>query len=504
MFTFLFGLRRFLQRTENRRRRRSQQTHVKEPPHESAPMNRQINQWFGAGKQLPSRRRPSSVRLAVETLEDRTAPAVFTVTSFSEGPGGLRDAVLQAKANADASNTINLAAGTYTLTGALLLDSPIVLDIKTYEILGAGEQDTIIQGDGSDRVFDIYGHANFMRVNVWMQNLSIKGGRAHDSGGDNPAGFSFGGGILIRGFGGGVGWGANVILDHVTIEDNQAIGVAGTQGNHAKAGLAAGGGIFVEAGSLTLLNCTIVNNLAAGGNGLAGAEATQFSPGGPAGDGGDALGGGIYVLHGGFLRGDSSTWTMGPGPDRLLVQNSTISNNRAEGGAGGQGGSATNIGSATLSGGAGGNGGGAFGAGIAIGPPLFEQEPENPGNPRLGVWFFNSDVSTNTARGGNGGFGGNGSNGFAAPGGHAGSGGAGGDARGGGIFDLGSGILALNVVDSSLIDNSALGGNGAGGGQGGVGNPGGGAGGGGDGGAAQGGGIFATFTRLFVSNSTMP
>src|SRR5436305_1409453 len=107
----------------------------------------------GVGKRPRQR-----VRLQCEMLEDRTSPAVFTVTNFSEGPGGLRDAILQANANSDASNTINLQAANYQLTNAaagnLLIANTAALPSKTLTIAGVGQNSSIIAGGSgwADRI----------------------------------------------------------------------------------------------------------------------------------------------------------------------------------------------------------------------------------------------------------------------------------------------------------------------------------------------------------------
>ena len=81
-------------------------------------------------RQLAPRRR-RSLGLILEELEIRLAPAVFNVmpTPVDGTSGSLRNAIEQADSNSDASNTINLAAGTYQLAdttdGSLLIrDQP--------------------------------------------------------------------------------------------------------------------------------------------------------------------------------------------------------------------------------------------------------------------------------------------------------------------------------------------------------------------------------------------
>jgi hypothetical protein len=72
------------------------------------------------------------------------------------------------------------------------------------------------------------------------------------------------------------------------------VGGSGGQGGHG--GSAYGGGLYVPAGSVTVRNATIVgNNEANAGPGGAGGNAVASAVGGAGGTGGEAAGGGIYV-----------------------------------------------------------------------------------------------------------------------------------------------------------------------------------------------------------------
>src|SRR5262245_59204251 len=76
----------------------------------------------------PVRRTRSTARL--ETLEDRTAPATFPVTSLNDdGPGSLRVAILAANSSRGAdvisfgvAGTIQLASALPAVTGRLTID----------------------------------------------------------------------------------------------------------------------------------------------------------------------------------------------------------------------------------------------------------------------------------------------------------------------------------------------------------------------------------------------
>src|SRR5262245_8200494 len=84
-----------------------------------------------------TRRRRAGFRPRLETLEDRTAPAVFTVTNTADsGPGSLRQAVLAANAAAGADSiafdpavfakpqTIQMATGRLTITDPVTIQGP--------------------------------------------------------------------------------------------------------------------------------------------------------------------------------------------------------------------------------------------------------------------------------------------------------------------------------------------------------------------------------------------
>ena len=89
----------------------------------------------------------------LEELEGRFAPATFNpLPSAVDGTSqSLRNAILTADANGDASNTISLAAGTYSLTDAaagnlLIQDTAGGVASKTFTLVGQGPSSTIITG----------------------------------------------------------------------------------------------------------------------------------------------------------------------------------------------------------------------------------------------------------------------------------------------------------------------------------------------------------------------
>jgi hypothetical protein len=212
-----------------------------------------------------------------------------------------------------------------------------------------------------------------------------------------------------------------------TIFDNQG----GYGGN---GGSASGGGLYSEDSTLALANVIVTGNGARGGAGGAGADSPQTSAfgssshyGGFGGSGGASAGGGIYL-----------------GSGSLTLSSVSLSDNVAQGGSGGAGGTG-------FSGGGGGVGGNAAGGGLY--------------SAASSMTVADVTVATNTARGGAGG---NGGNGFlvlsvsGSPG--AGLwGGDGGSASGGGIAAVSS---HLNATGATISGNVAQGGNGGEGGSG--------------------------------------
>jgi hypothetical protein len=438
-------------------------------------------------------KRAPSTRLSVLQLEDRTVPSTFTVHNLADsGPDSLRQAVLDSNAQPGADvirfapaardGTIALTGGELSITDDLILDGP-------------GVNRLTISGNDTSRVFSVSGGA----TDVEIRDLTIANGRATDATAVGPFGpVTMGGGLLNTG--------ARVILSHVTLANNQAVGpiaqggaianfsgatlvvthstftenrAAGTSygsagaivsdggsvlvldhstftGNQATASLGAGpvviqgnavGGAVKSAGGsqATVLHSTFEGNLARGGNG---------ADGGPGQKGGDAGFGVAGALENAFYSfvGPAASSTM-------TVAHSTFLANRALGGAGGTGA-------------AGGNGRGGPGGAISnAGSTLTISHSRFLGNQSQG------------GRGGNGGVGGNG--------------GTGGPGTGGVINNSNptGGILlraTLHVSDSLFLGNEAIGGAGGNGGSGGN---------GGAGGVGQGGGLNNGFSDWDVRDS---
>src|SRR4051812_889538 len=87
---------------------------------------------------IRNNRRPN-FRPRLESLESRLSPAIYNVTGFADGAGGisgsgpfmattLRAAIVAANANPD-SDIINLAAGTYTVNNSGLGELAITQNV---------------------------------------------------------------------------------------------------------------------------------------------------------------------------------------------------------------------------------------------------------------------------------------------------------------------------------------------------------------------------------------
>src|SRR5262249_23195314 len=126
-----------------------------------------------------------------ETLEDRSLPSTFMVTSLVDRvPGSLRQAVLDANANPGAdtihfdkklSGRIGLTGGELVITGDLTIDGP-------------GADKITVSGKGTIRVMRIDG------VTVEISGLTIADGRADKGGGIwNAGGRLRLGGVVVSG-----------------------------------------------------------------------------------------------------------------------------------------------------------------------------------------------------------------------------------------------------------------------------------------------------------------
>ncbi|MHC4457696.1 MAG: CFI-box-CTERM domain-containing protein [Planctomycetota bacterium] len=197
----------------------------------------------------------------------------------------LREAIIAANASPDA-NTITLPAGTYTLSISGIGEDEAAtgdLDIThNLTIEGSGAGDTIIDGNGIDRLFHIIESSGF-GITVEITGVTIRNGYADMGGGvfNNQSGM-----VTITDssisdntadWGGGISNGStgSVELFGVTVSGNDAAGPGGggilnhgsmtltnttVSGNVASSNFTNGGSGIVNTGTLDLLNVTIYNN----------------------------------------------------------------------------------------------------------------------------------------------------------------------------------------------------------------------------------------------------
>lgn len=208
---------------------------------------------------------------------------------------------------------IVLAAGDYNLNAPLHINSTITLTGASSD--SENPPTTTLNGQGSTRVFYIESGT----VNI--SALIIANGHTDGSSGGDASGAGASGGGGSAGMGGGVFIkDGDVTFTNVVFQNNQAIGGAGgagggiddsvsgaiggiggsdgaggggnggSLGGGGGGGAALGGAIFILNGDLNLIDCTIQDNLARGGNG--GSASTED------GDAGYGRGGGIYVATG--------------------------------------------------------------------------------------------------------------------------------------------------------------------------------------------------------------
>jgi len=176
-----------------------------------------------------------AVALGIAALAAPSADAAtFNVTNLNDsGAGSLRQAVLDANANAGA-DVITFQSG---LSGTITLTTGELDLYDAVDIQGPGPATLSVSGNNASRVFYIYSPANGP-IDVTISGLTITGG-------NDP---SEGGGI--------VDFSENLTLDNDVITNNTTDGF--------------GGGVAKEqlAGTLTVLNSTISGNHAGSGGGI--------------------------------------------------------------------------------------------------------------------------------------------------------------------------------------------------------------------------------------------
>jgi uncharacterized repeat protein (TIGR01451 family) len=108
------------------------------------------------------------------TFDVDSTPDVTHVGGCTAAPDdcSIRDAVTAANASADASNTINVPAGTYPIAAGQLAVLPTTADATI--IAGAGARDTILDAGGASRVFAVEDGA------TTISGMTITGGSSTD------------------------------------------------------------------------------------------------------------------------------------------------------------------------------------------------------------------------------------------------------------------------------------------------------------------------------------
>jgi CSLREA domain-containing protein len=295
------------------------------------------------------------------------ADTTITVTTFSDmvandGVCSLREAITSANTNtasgaaagecpagATGADTIQLPAGTYTLSIAGTPEDNNAsgdLDIKSdINLIGLrGAEGTIIDGNQIDRVIHVV--ANNPAYVVTLQGVTVRGGRAPNGADGTASAYATAGQA-----GGGIYNGGKLTVAAVAVTDN-ASGNGGNGANNSTYSSGAiggsGGGIY-NTGTLTVTSSTIGSNTT--GNGGTGWSAPNNGTGGHAG-----RGGGIYndsfataTIRGSTISGNrtgngGSGYTVGAAGDgghgggigtvsNLVLENSTVSGNTTGGSA---------------------------------------------------------------------------------------------------------------------------------------------------------------------------
>jgi CSLREA domain-containing protein len=242
--------------------------------------------------------------LALGSVEIAQA-AVITVNTTddelnTDGDCSLREAVRAANLDTtvddcvagSSADEIIVPASTYTLTIAgNFEDNALTGDLDLFGLLtitGDGADETIIDGNALDRVFEVHLGAS---VNIVISGVTVRNGSSSSSGG----------GIQINS--------APLTLTDSIVSANTASGV--------------GGGIFNNFGLLTVTNSTISDNRAVQGGGIWNRGTLTLT---------DSTISDNIADGSGISDGGGGIWNNNEG--LLTVTNSTISNNRANEGGG--------------------------------------------------------------------------------------------------------------------------------------------------------------------------
>jgi len=247
------------------------------------------------------RRRSALLRL--EALEDRLAPATFSVLNLADsGPGSLRQAIVQSDST-PGPNKIDFAPG---LSGTITLTSgQLTIANNDVKLVGPGADVIAVSGNNASRVFEVDA------VQAAISGLTITSGRVSFF---NPGG---GGGIYNSG-------GTLTIAD-CTISGNTSTG----NGD--------GGGLYNNAGTVMVTGSTLRGNSSAGAGGgidsigtLTVTRSTFLDNSSTSSAGGGIASDGTLTVTGSTFKGNSSTGGGGiSGSGTLTIVDSTITGNSA-------------------------------------------------------------------------------------------------------------------------------------------------------------------------------
>ncbi|MEX0800812.1 MAG: right-handed parallel beta-helix repeat-containing protein [Dehalococcoidia bacterium] len=283
--------------------------------------------------------------------------ATFTVTKTADTADGtcdadcsLREAIIAANANAEA-DIINVPAGTYVLTsGELEITSDITIN-------GAGASSTVVDGNGSSRVF----HISDTGATVVINDLTAQNGDAANGGGIENDGILSLTSVAVSGnSGGGINNTGTLSLADSTVDNNSGSSGAGIN--------LTGGG--PGNGTLTVSNSSISDNTATGSSGGihntgAGNPVTIVDSTVRGNTATTGSGGGITHTSNGTLEISGSTFSgneagsiggaiyhTASGSGAITIVNSTVSGNSAADNGGGiycTSGAGLDLGNVTLS-----------------------------------------------------------------------------------------------------------------------------------------------------------
>jgi VCBS repeat-containing protein len=225
--------------------------------------------------------------------------ATYTVTTTADAVGGtllvgsLRWAISEANANAG-TDTIDFAVnGSFNITASVSDDdnnNTGDFDVSdSVNIVGNGAGNTVINGNGVDRVLDLRSGT------ISLSGLTVQGGASNAGAGirvENSVQATLSDVVVQNntgannGKGAGIYNGGTLVLRRIVVQNNNAVYLGGTDGagifNKGSAALDAqdveirnnnagskdGGGLYLEDAPVTLVNVTLANNVADQGGGL--------------------------------------------------------------------------------------------------------------------------------------------------------------------------------------------------------------------------------------------